>query len=52
MQETEDCNDWTTSCGQCFSIIDGSPTDNKFVFCCYCGAKVIEKPFVWEGDDE
>ncbi len=36
---------WSTSCGQDFELIEGSPSENKMHFCCYCGVVLIEKLF-------
>ncbi len=32
---------WGTSCGHCFTLNDGTPTDNGMKYCCYCG-KTLE----------
>jgi len=34
--QNEDGN-WETGCGQMFVFEAGTPEDNKFEFCCYCG---------------
>ncbi len=34
---------WETNCGNRFETIDGSPTENKMEFCCYCGGKIVEE---------
>ena len=33
---------WDTGCGNLFSFIDGSPEENKFKYCCYCGGNLTE----------
>ena len=33
---------WDTVCGNKFSFIDGTPTENKFTHCCYCGGELVE----------
>ena len=33
---------WDTGCGNLFSFIDGSPEENKFEYCCYCGGNLTE----------
>ena len=33
----DDTDLWETSCGNAFSIIDGTPEENEFRHCCYCG---------------
>ena len=55
---TQDHNDefniYETSCGGLFEFIDGSPSENKLNFCCYCGKKLVEKvrPIVENDEDE
>jgi hypothetical protein len=39
---------WATECGHAFEITDGWPSNNEMKYCCYCGKKLDEKPFVWE----
>ena len=46
-----DSDTWATSCGHYFRLDDGTPTDNKMAFCCYCGKSLVSYPFV-EDDDE
>lgn len=36
--ECEEC--WETSCGNAFIINDGTPEENGFRFCTYCGEEV------------
>jgi len=31
-----------TDCGQYFTIIEGTPTENGFKYCCYCGSPIEE----------
>jgi hypothetical protein len=33
---------WNTDCGQIFETIDGTPAENKMVFCPFCGAHLEE----------
>lgn len=33
---------WDTKCGNTFQFMDGSITDNNFVFCPYCGNGITE----------
>lgn len=33
---------WQTECGHRFTIIDGTPADNEFNFCPYCGGHLVE----------
>ena len=34
---------WRTDCGEAFYFTEGTPTDNKLKFCCYCGKELIEE---------
>lgn len=34
---------WNTSCGQAFTLIDGTPKYNDFKFCTFCGKKIIDE---------
>jgi len=45
--ETED-SVWETLCGQAHCFFDGTPSDNSYVFCPYCGRPLLEHSF----DDE
>lgn len=40
--EDEDGN-WWTSCGEGFVTSDGTPEENGFNFCCYCGFVLVQK---------
>jgi len=31
---------WATKCGQMHVITDGTPAENDFKFCCYCGGRI------------
>jgi hypothetical protein len=33
---------YDTDCGQAFTMIDGTPTENNMRFCCYCGSVLFE----------
>ncbi len=33
---------WNSSCGECWTLIDGTPKDNRMRFCCYCGKPLRE----------
>lgn len=37
---------WETDCGEIFVINDGTPYDNKMIFCCYCGGVLLEKRYI------
>ena len=43
---------WATSCGHYFRLDDGTPTDNKMAFCCYCGKSLVSYPFVEDEDED
>lgn len=34
---------WETLCGNTFIILDGKPSDNEMMYCCYCGRLIKEK---------
>lgn len=34
---------WQTDCGKEFSIEDGTPKENGFKFCVYCGKKLRQR---------
>lgn len=49
-QENDEGSDsWSTKCGNLFCLTEGSPTENKMRFCCYCGKALRE--FRFEGDE-
>ena len=33
---------WETACGKAFDFIDGTPSENEFKFCPFCGNPVTE----------
>jgi len=37
-----DYNTWGTECGHFFSLDEGTPTNNRMAFCCYCGKPIKE----------
>jgi hypothetical protein len=41
-------NNWSTGCDHVFGFVDGSPEDNEFKFCPYCGGELTAQPY----DDE
>lgn len=43
---------YDTACGNCFEIMEGSPTENHMKFCCYCGKPLVDVPYVEETDDD
>lgn len=34
---------WDTGCRKRFTLMDGSPSENRMRFCCYCGGDLIEQ---------
>lgn len=48
----EDENVWHTSCGQEFQLHTGTPKENSFRYCCYCGKELVEKVSVSKYEDE
>lgn len=42
-QEVEDISSWETTCGNLFTINEGTPSDNKMRFCCFCGGLIVER---------
>lgn len=38
-----DSGTWATDCGHMFTILAGTPTENRMAFCCYCG-KPLKAP--------
>ena len=52
MYADENDGNYGTSCGQFFSIIEGSPELNGFKFCTYCGKKLIVEPVTQVKIDE
>jgi hypothetical protein len=49
--EDEDGN-WETSCHGVFLLSDGTPSQNKMAFCCYCGKKLVEHLFYYEDESD
>ncbi len=44
-QDGIDNNIWSTSCGEYFTIDDGTPYQNDFKFCYFCGKKLKQGEF-------
>lgn len=36
-QEDADSDLWNTSCRRAFVLNDGTPTENRMHYCCFCG---------------
>jgi hypothetical protein len=41
-QDSGGSNIWETECGEGFIFEDGSPKENGFLFCPYCGLELCE----------
>lgn len=39
----EDDDFWETECGGAFTLMAGTPKDNRMKFCPYCGKKIEQK---------
>lgn len=42
-QESLDSDCWNTSCGDAFAINEGTPKENKMIFCPYCGKRIKQE---------
>jgi hypothetical protein len=42
---------WTSDCGQDFELVWGTPTENEFTYCCFCGKKLVEKQYSEENEE-
>lgn len=51
-QEDDEYGTWEGDCGSSFNLNEGTPSDNQMKFCCYCGKKLVEHPFVEDVIDE
>ena len=34
---------WDTSCGEYFTLNEGTPKENGMKYCCYCGKRLEEQ---------
>ncbi len=50
-QEDENGN-WDTDCGDKHILNEGTPSENNMAYCCYCGGKLIEEPYVDPDDTD
>ncbi len=50
--QVEDGGDWDTSCGDLFTLLEGTPKDNDMKYCAYCGGVLIEKPYEQQSFDD
>lgn len=39
-QDGEDSDTWSTTCGHYFTLNEGTPKENNFKFCVFCGKKI------------
>lgn len=39
---------WNTECGRVIVMIGGAPQENDMCYCCYCGAVLVEVPYIEE----
>lgn len=51
-ETSEDWGIWESDCGNSFCINDGTPSENGFKFCCYCGKPLTEERLVDDFADE
>lgn len=38
----DDDGSWWSACGNGFVFNDGTPTENAFAYCCYCGSPMAQ----------
>ena len=41
--EESDSEYWATDCGELFEILDGTPEENRFAYCPFCGMPIATK---------
>jgi hypothetical protein len=41
---------WETDCQHAFCVTDGTPVENEFKFCCFCGGSLVQELYC--GGDE
>lgn len=44
-QDGEESCGYETDCNEYFVVLEGTPTENKMAFCCYCGKPLVEFAF-------
>ena len=49
VRDEENCYD--TSCGNVFQLMDGTPKENTFKYCLYCGGKITEQALKEKGTE-
>jgi chromosome segregation ATPase len=47
-QDGEDCDTWQTDCGHYFCINEGTPVENEFKYCAFCGKPLAQYPYTEE----
>jgi hypothetical protein len=50
-QDDEGSDVWQTECGHYMTIIEGTPAENEFKYCCYCGCEIVEHVHEEASDD-
>ncbi len=50
-QDGDDSDVWATECSEFFCIIEDTPKENGFKYCCYCG-KPLEESLHEDEKDE
>ena len=43
IRDPDDDSFWTTGCGDMFVLNEGTPTENGFLYCPYCGKPLKEE---------
>lgn len=43
---------WGTECNNIFSLEDGTPSENRMRFCCFCGRLLLEQILEEEEEEE
>lgn len=51
-EEDDDDGNYETACGNRFCIIEGSPTNNRMRYCCYCGGRLAVAAPAQDSDDK
>jgi len=46
----EESDLWSSGCGHELTFEEGSPVENGFRFCPFCGADISSTPLVWDGE--
>ena len=43
MDAWDELEEWRTACGQSWAFTEGTPSENKMLYCCYCGKGLQER---------